>query len=186
MFYCPTSVRAAARVALAVTLAVAWCACGGSPHARNGRITIRYWEKWTGFEADAMRAVVDDFNASQNHVFVDFSSVSQMDRRLMLAISGGVPPDLAGVTGKNAASLRREQRSDAVGSAGRAERHHPRQIHRRILENLLVPRPSLGAADHPGLPRAHLEQEVVPGRRDSTPSSRRAPSPSLSSSTKNW
>ena len=47
-----------------------------------------------------MRAVVDDFNASQNRIFVDFSSVSQMDRRLMLAISGGVPPDVAGVTGK--------------------------------------------------------------------------------------
>lgn len=100
MFHWPTDVRTAARVALAIALVVSLCACGGSPHSREGRITIRYWEKWTGFEADAMRTVVDDFNASQSRVFVDFSSVSQMDRRLMLAISGGVPPDIAGVTGK--------------------------------------------------------------------------------------
>ncbi len=85
---------------LAVVLAAALCACGG-PHPGEGRVTIRYWEKWTGFEADAMRAVVDDFNASQNRIFVDFSSVSQMDHRLMLAISGGVPPDVAGITGKS-------------------------------------------------------------------------------------
>ena len=47
-----------------------------------------------------MRAVVDDFNASQNRVFVDYSSVSQMDRKLMLATSGGVPPDVAGIYGR--------------------------------------------------------------------------------------
>ena len=44
-----------------------------------------------------MRAVVDDFNASQDRIFVDFSSVSQIDRRLMLATAGGVPPDVAGI-----------------------------------------------------------------------------------------
>ena len=86
--------------ALAVTLAATLCACGGASNPAEGRIEIRYWEKWTGFEADAMRRVVDDFNASQNRVFVNYSSVSEMDRRLMLAISGGVPPDVAGVAGK--------------------------------------------------------------------------------------
>ncbi len=44
---------------------------------REGRVIIKYWEKWTGFEADAMRAVVDDFNAAQDRIFVDYSSVSQ-------------------------------------------------------------------------------------------------------------
>ncbi len=66
----------------------------------GGRVTIRYWEKWTGFEADAMRAVVDDFNASQDRIFVDFSSVSQIDRKFMLATAGGVPPDVAGLWSK--------------------------------------------------------------------------------------
>jgi len=28
------------------------------------RVVVQYWEKWTGFEAAAMQAVVDDFNRS--------------------------------------------------------------------------------------------------------------------------
>lgn len=70
-----------------------------APDPRAGRVVVKYWEKWNGFEADAMRAVVDDFNQSQNRIWVDYSSVSQIDRRLMLAIAGGVPPDIAGVWG---------------------------------------------------------------------------------------
>jgi len=69
----------------------------GAAEGADGRTVIRYWEKWTGFEADAMRAVVDDFNASQDRIFVEYSSISQIDRRLMLAIAGGVPPDVAGI-----------------------------------------------------------------------------------------
>ena len=61
---------------------------------------MKYWERWTGAEADAMRALVDDFNARQSRIFVDYSSVSQMDRKLMLAIAGGVPPDVAGMYGR--------------------------------------------------------------------------------------
>ena len=86
---------------LIVLLVLALCACRRAEHAGDGRIIVKYWEKWTGFEADAMRAVVDDFNASQDRIFVDFSSVSQIDRKLMLAISGGVPPDVAGIWGFN-------------------------------------------------------------------------------------
>ena len=79
------------------------CCCLLSPAGRcvaeapGGRVVVKYWEKWTGFEADAMREVVDDFNASQDRIFVDYSSVSQIDRRLMLATAGGVPPDIAGI-----------------------------------------------------------------------------------------
>jgi ABC-type glycerol-3-phosphate transport system substrate-binding protein len=67
------------------------------PGADDGRVRLKYWDKWTGFEADAMRAVVDDFNASQDRISVEFNSVSQIDRRLMLATAGGVPPDVAGI-----------------------------------------------------------------------------------------
>lgn len=79
------------------------CCCLLSPAGRcvaeapGGRVVVKYWEKWTGFEADAMREVVDDFNSSQDRIFVDYSSVSQIDRRLMLATAGGVPPDIAGI-----------------------------------------------------------------------------------------
>ena len=89
------------RHGLAALFAFAFCACSNTPDPAKDRIVVRYWEKWTGFEPDAMRGIVEDFNASQNRIFVDFSSVSQMDRRLMLSISGGVPPDVAGITGKS-------------------------------------------------------------------------------------
>lgn len=77
----------------------AWQPAAADPlgGVRSAPVTIRYWEKWNGFEADAMRAVVDDFNASQDRIRVEMTSVSQIDRRLMLAIAGGVPPDVAGV-----------------------------------------------------------------------------------------
>jgi ABC-type glycerol-3-phosphate transport system substrate-binding protein len=79
---------------------LAFTSCDQGNPAAKGRVVVKYWEKWTGFEADAMRAVVDDFNSSQNGIFVDYSSVSQMDRKLMLATSGGVPPDVAGIYGR--------------------------------------------------------------------------------------
>ena len=90
---------AAVRTALVLVAMLALGSCNQANPA-SGRVVIRYWEKWTGFEADAMRKVVDDFNASQGKIFVDYSSVSQMDRRLMLAIAGGVPPDVAGIYGR--------------------------------------------------------------------------------------
>lgn len=60
-------------------------------------VRITYWEKWAGFEADAMRAVVDQFNASQDRIVVDFVSISQIDRKLIVATAGGNPPDVAGI-----------------------------------------------------------------------------------------
>ena len=88
----------AARQLLACLAAVALAGCGpAADSGPGGRVVIRYWEKWTGFEADAMRRVVDDYNASQGRVFVDFSTVSQVDRKFMLATAGGVPPDVCGL-----------------------------------------------------------------------------------------
>jgi ABC-type glycerol-3-phosphate transport system substrate-binding protein len=80
----------------ALLVCVLLTSCQRAPDA-DDRVVVRYWEKWNGFEGDAMRAVVDDFNASQDRIRVEFTSVSQIDRRLMLAIAGGVPPDVAGV-----------------------------------------------------------------------------------------
>ncbi len=73
--------------------------CGNDEptHTPDGRVIVRYWEKWTGFEAEAMRAVVDDFNASQDRIFVKMLSVSDVDQKLLLSTAGGNPPDVAGV-----------------------------------------------------------------------------------------
>jgi ABC-type glycerol-3-phosphate transport system substrate-binding protein len=63
----------------------------------DGRVHIRYWEKWTGFEEDAMRKVVDAFNARQSRVKVEYLAVSQVNQKMLLATAGGNPPDVAGV-----------------------------------------------------------------------------------------
>lgn len=81
----------------ALMVCILLVSCQRVSDANGPVVVIRYWEKWNGFEADAMRAVVDDFNASQDRIRVEFTSVSQIDRRLMLAIAGGVPPDVAGI-----------------------------------------------------------------------------------------
>ncbi|GHC06634.1 ABC transporter substrate-binding protein [Cerasicoccus arenae] len=71
------------------------------PPRSDGRIEIEYWEKWTGFERDAMADLVNQYNASQDRVFIKFLSVSNIDRKLMLATAGGNPPDVAGIWSSN-------------------------------------------------------------------------------------
>lgn len=61
------------------------------------RVVINYWEKWSGFEADAMQAIVDDFNRMQNRIEVRYLSIARIDVKLLLAASSGHPPDVAGL-----------------------------------------------------------------------------------------
>ncbi len=68
-----------------------------------GPIHITYWEKWTEFEGDAIRAVVDEYNRKQNKVHVDLLTVSDIEKKTLLAVSGGNPPDVAGLYGPNVA-----------------------------------------------------------------------------------
>ena len=70
---------------------------GCSRPSADGPVVIQYWEKWSGFESDAMQSVVDDFNASQNRIHVEYSSIGELDRKFMMATAGGVPPDVAGI-----------------------------------------------------------------------------------------
>jgi ABC-type glycerol-3-phosphate transport system substrate-binding protein len=63
----------------------------------DGRLRITYWEKWTGFEGEAIQRVVDSFNARQNRIYVDLITMSQIDRKALVAIAGGDPPDLVGL-----------------------------------------------------------------------------------------
>ncbi|HET6385067.1 MAG TPA: ABC transporter substrate-binding protein [Armatimonadota bacterium] len=67
----------------------------------KGRIHVTYWEKWTDFEAQAMQDVVDRFNRSQNKIWVDYLTMSQIDQKVLVAASGGIPPDVAGLYGPN-------------------------------------------------------------------------------------
>lgn len=66
-----------------------------------GPVHVAYWEKWTGFEGDAMQAVVDAFNRRQNKIHVDLLTVSGIQNKTLLAVAGGNPPDVAGLFGPN-------------------------------------------------------------------------------------
>jgi ABC-type glycerol-3-phosphate transport system substrate-binding protein len=72
-------------------------------HPTPGPVHIAYWEKWTGFEGDAMQAVVDAFNRKQNKIHVDLLTVSGIESKTLLAVAGGDPPDVAGLYGPNMA-----------------------------------------------------------------------------------
>lgn len=62
-----------------------------------GRLVLDYWEKWTGHEGSAMQAIVDEFNASQNKLFVRYLITNTVHQKAMIAILGGNPPDIIGL-----------------------------------------------------------------------------------------
>ena len=68
-----------------------------SDMTEDGRVIVTYWEKWGSFEYDVMKSVVDDFNNSQDKIYVDILTVGDIDKKVMLATSGGNPPDIAGL-----------------------------------------------------------------------------------------
>jgi len=81
---------------MAVSLA-GFQGCHSSPNEDQDKTVIDYWEKWAGFEGEAMREIVHDFNVWQDRIFVNYLTVSKIDRKLMLATAGGNPPDVAGL-----------------------------------------------------------------------------------------
>ena len=74
-----------------------------TPPPQHGPVEITYWEKWTSFEGDAIRAVVDEFNRTQSHIHVNLLTISNIENKTLLAVAGGNPPDVAGLYGPNVA-----------------------------------------------------------------------------------
>src|SRR5690349_16743342 len=71
-----------------------------TPQAPSGYTVVRYWEKWTGLEADQMKQIVDEFNATvgkEQRIWVSYLSMSSVDQKTLLATAAGVPPDVAGI-----------------------------------------------------------------------------------------
>lgn len=80
-------------------------------------VHLTYWEKWNNFEGEAMQACVDAFNGHSRkalasgdaaerkrylspggqRIFVHLLSTTQVNRKAKMAVSGGVPPDVAGL-----------------------------------------------------------------------------------------
>jgi multiple sugar transport system substrate-binding protein len=65
-------------------------------------VEITYWEKWTGFEGEAMKATVDLFNSKNIRnkkgqvIRCRYLSQTNVNRKSLMAIAGGHPPDIAG------------------------------------------------------------------------------------------
>ncbi len=74
------------------------CASSVPDRTPDGRIIVEYWEKWNREEGEAMQAVVDRFNASQDRIYVKYLSISRINQKTLVATSGGNPPDIAGLT----------------------------------------------------------------------------------------
>ncbi len=69
----------------------------GCHEPSDGRVHVHYWEKWSGFEGQAMQRVVDQFNHSQNRIFVEYLAVPGVNRKTIVATAGGDPPDICGL-----------------------------------------------------------------------------------------
>jgi multiple sugar transport system substrate-binding protein len=66
------------------------------------RVHITYWEKWVDYnEARGRLDMVDDFNKSQDRIYVHYLRSSWVDREAMLAIRAGSPPDVFGLWAYN-------------------------------------------------------------------------------------
>jgi ABC-type glycerol-3-phosphate transport system substrate-binding protein len=65
-----------------------------------GRVVVEYWEKWTGYEEQAARAIVNDFNntiGKEKNIYVRYLSISYVNQKTLVATAGGDPPDIAGL-----------------------------------------------------------------------------------------
>jgi len=109
----PLMARFAAVCAL---LVVAGCASPelvagvGPPLAKDGYtgppITIEYWNGFTGGDGPYMRAMVDEFNASQDKITVESNTLGWGDfyQRIVAAVHAGHGPDVAAMQLDNLAT----------------------------------------------------------------------------------
>ncbi len=92
------------------------------------RVHITYWEKWGSFEAEACQKMVDAFNAAQDRIFCHYVRTSEVDRKAMLAIIGGSPPDIIGLWSENVLPFAEADAlmplDDLMAEAGLADDHY--------------------------------------------------------------
>jgi multiple sugar transport system substrate-binding protein len=89
-------------LAVMLLLGATLLAFGPRPHGKipQGRVVVSYWEKWSGQDADPMRAVVADFNATvgkEKNIYVEYIAMATVQYKTLAATAAGVPPDVAGL-----------------------------------------------------------------------------------------
>ena len=79
-------------------------ALAGCRDDAEGPVKIVYWEKWTKFEGQAAKDMVDAFNRKyEGKIHVEIRTIAQIEQKLLLAIAGDNPPDVAGIYAFNVA-----------------------------------------------------------------------------------
>ena len=72
----------------------------GRTDAPSDRTVIHYWEKWTGVEGAAIERIVDLYNdtaGAEAGIWVNYTALGDVDKRMLIAAAGGDPPDVAGL-----------------------------------------------------------------------------------------
>lgn len=64
----------------------------GASLAQQAALT--YWTGWSGFEFDALQALVDQFNSEHPDISVEMTTVFGQYEKVLTAIAGGNPPDV--------------------------------------------------------------------------------------------
>lgn len=73
--------------------------------AQEGRTIITYWDRSQGHEFDMHKQLIDEFNASQNKIYVHTISIGWRIEKLLTAIASGAPPDVCSMDGQALAQL---------------------------------------------------------------------------------
>ncbi|MCD6384238.1 ABC transporter substrate-binding protein [Candidatus Sumerlaeota bacterium] len=83
------------RVIVPVLMIFFLVGCRGA-REQNGVVELTFWHAWGGYEGKALERLVDEFNQTHPHIRVK-PSYFLIGDKLLAAIAGGVPPDIATV-----------------------------------------------------------------------------------------
>jgi multiple sugar transport system substrate-binding protein len=82
---------------------VLWPSAAGSPAEQaaieEGRVVITYWDRHSGHEHEMRNDLIDEFNESQDAIFVRTIPVGFRSEKLLTAIASGAPPDICSLEG---------------------------------------------------------------------------------------
>lgn len=76
---------------LALTMLLSMVAFGANA---EGKTTVVFWNPWTGGDGEALQALVDKFNASQDEVYVDMTRTTSFGDMLQTSLPTGEAADL--------------------------------------------------------------------------------------------
>ncbi len=68
---------------------------GISAGADTGKVQIRFWFEWTRQHRAILEGLCRKFEALHPHISVETLQVSNMNQKLLPAVAGGIPPDVA-------------------------------------------------------------------------------------------